>query len=549
MAEGSAMSERVRVLVLGGGMAGVSAAFRLSDTKAKRERFAITLLEASWRLGGKGATGRDPNCHQRVEEHGLHVWMGFYEHAFALVRDALARVPAELGPIDALFRPDYAVELADARGRVTTLRLPPRPGLPWQPARRDFASLLVELARWARATLASEIELGPLAELALCVARGLVLDVLPHGDGGFERIDRFDLREWLRRHGARDDAVLDAPPLLALYALAFAHPDGHAGPGRGSVAAGAALRTLARILFGYHGAPFWRMSAGMGDSVLVPIHRALVEQGVRIEWLTRVEALLPAADAPRLDAIAVRRRIQARDEYDALIEVRGRPAWPNRPRIDQPIEGERELLRIGEHFDLAVLAIPIDLHPTIAPALLERVEPLRAMVEHHRSVATRSLQVWLRSPAHDPARAKIGSGLPAPYSSWGELGEVLDVEDWPAHDRPRSLYYFVDVCPDPNDEHEAARLAEQFVRDGLQRCIPGAELACPPYARINAAPGERYILTPPGSTRFRLSPGQSGIQNLFLAGDWTKTSINGGSVEAAAESGVEAAKVIVERFG
>ena len=38
-----------------------------------------------WRLGGKGASGR--GVADRIEEHGLHLWMGFYENAFRLMRD------------------------------------------------------------------------------------------------------------------------------------------------------------------------------------------------------------------------------------------------------------------------------------------------------------------------------------------------------------------------------------------------------------------------------------------------------------------------------
>lgn len=566
------MSERISVLVLGGGMAGISAAFRLSDTPSKRERFRVTLMQHGWRLGGKGATGRDAGVHQRIEEHGLHVWMGFYVHAFALVRDALESLPPPLGGPGAIhdtFLPDHAVALADADGRWSTLRLPPRPGLPWDPRQRDWPTFMLELTRWAIATLRDEPSLSPapLARLAVCIARGLLVDVLPFGERGFERIDRWDLREWLRRHGAREPAVLDSPPILAFYALSFAHADGRGGPGRGSVAAGAALRSIARIVFGYHGAPFWRMPAGMGDGVFAPLYRALVLQGVQFEWFTRVEAVLPARDAPRVDAITVRRQATPRGEYEPLIHVRGRPAWPSQPRYEQLVDadllrglslesydcqhGTCETLRIGEHFDLVVLAIPVDAHRTIAPALLDRFEPLRRMVEHHRSVATRSLQVWLRSDRTIAPDAKIGSGLPPPYSSWGHLSEVIEAEDWPGHARPTSLYYFVDVCPDPIDDRESGRIAVQFVRDDLSRYLPGAsagELACPPYSRINAGLGERYILTPPGSTRHRLPAGGSGIQNLFLAGDWTRTSINGGSIEAAAESGVLAAQAIAERF-
>ncbi len=52
--------------------------------------YDITVYQLGWRLGGKGASGRGP--HGRIEEHGLHVWMGFYDNAFRLMRDAYAEL-------------------------------------------------------------------------------------------------------------------------------------------------------------------------------------------------------------------------------------------------------------------------------------------------------------------------------------------------------------------------------------------------------------------------------------------------------------------------
>src|SRR5947208_16293132 len=66
-------------------MAGVSAAWRLSEP-GWRDRFeSITVYQRGWLLGGKGASSRGVNG--RIEEHGLHVWLGHYENAFRLVRD------------------------------------------------------------------------------------------------------------------------------------------------------------------------------------------------------------------------------------------------------------------------------------------------------------------------------------------------------------------------------------------------------------------------------------------------------------------------------
>ena len=46
----------------------------------------VTVYQLGWRLGGKGASGRNPDAGMRIEEHGLHIWIGFYENAFRLIR-------------------------------------------------------------------------------------------------------------------------------------------------------------------------------------------------------------------------------------------------------------------------------------------------------------------------------------------------------------------------------------------------------------------------------------------------------------------------------
>src|SRR6478736_649415 len=46
-----------------------------------------------WRLGGKGASGRNAAFGNRIEEHGLHVWGGFYRNAFRMMREIYAAQP------------------------------------------------------------------------------------------------------------------------------------------------------------------------------------------------------------------------------------------------------------------------------------------------------------------------------------------------------------------------------------------------------------------------------------------------------------------------
>jgi uncharacterized protein with NAD-binding domain and iron-sulfur cluster len=79
-----------KVVILGGGMAGLSAAWRLSEP-GWRDRFdSITVYQRGWRLGGKGASSRGENG--RIEEHGLHIWLGSYENAFGMLRECYAEL-------------------------------------------------------------------------------------------------------------------------------------------------------------------------------------------------------------------------------------------------------------------------------------------------------------------------------------------------------------------------------------------------------------------------------------------------------------------------
>ena len=86
----------IEVAVIGGGCGAISAAFELSRPE-HRGRYHVTVYQLGWRLGGKGASGRGPT--HRIEEHGLHIWLGFYENAFRLLRECyeeLGRDPREV---------------------------------------------------------------------------------------------------------------------------------------------------------------------------------------------------------------------------------------------------------------------------------------------------------------------------------------------------------------------------------------------------------------------------------------------------------------------
>ena len=87
---------RPRVIILGGGMGALTAAFHLTADPSWKQRYdSIELYQPGWRLGGKCASSRNPARGWRNEEHGLHMWFGFYENAFAMMRACYAERQAD----------------------------------------------------------------------------------------------------------------------------------------------------------------------------------------------------------------------------------------------------------------------------------------------------------------------------------------------------------------------------------------------------------------------------------------------------------------------
>ena len=74
-----------KIVIIGGGMAGLTAAFELSDPDLA-DKFDITIYQMGWRLGGKCATGRNQSKHMRIEEHGIHAFAGSYYNALVMMK-------------------------------------------------------------------------------------------------------------------------------------------------------------------------------------------------------------------------------------------------------------------------------------------------------------------------------------------------------------------------------------------------------------------------------------------------------------------------------
>src|SRR5262249_4324521 len=114
----------------GGGVGAVVAAFELTDPPDWKDRYEVTVYQMGWRLGGKGASGRNHARCERIEEHGLHIWMGFYENAFRLMRKCYQEVGRQPGEPRAAW--------TDAFGKQTQVTLMEAVDGRWVPWLLDF---------------------------------------------------------------------------------------------------------------------------------------------------------------------------------------------------------------------------------------------------------------------------------------------------------------------------------------------------------------------------------------------------------------------------
>ena len=435
-----------------------------------------------------------------------------------------------------------------------------------------------------------------LASVMVAVVRGIVTENLLIDPDGFSRINDRDFVDWIVSHGASPE-VRDFAFMRGLYDLVF----GFAGadlsqPGFG---AGLGVFLTGKMMFEYKGAIFWKMAAGMGDIVFAPMYQALRARGVRFEFFHRVDALHLSPDRHTIDAIAMGRQVALavdRDTYEPLIDVKGLACFPDAPLVDQltsvasavtghPLEAhhctwpdaEERVLRRGEDFDTVIFAIPPAMAEHTCAELIAHDVAWKAMIANVSTVPTQALQLWLRPDEPSlgwPHPGSTVSGFVTPFDTWASMPQLIDVEDWPADDRPGTIAYFCSVLADQPgasvaDHHATVREnARRFVEHDLAHLLPGTaggdgrfrwDLLCGREGRrgpdaidsqhwvANVDPSDRYVQSLPGTDRYRLRPDESGYDNLFLAGDWTDCGLNAGCIEAAVLSGLQAANAVLGR--
>jgi uncharacterized protein with NAD-binding domain and iron-sulfur cluster len=350
----------------------------------------------------------------------------------------------------------------------------------------------------------------------------------------------------------------------------------------------------------------WKMRAGMGGIVFAPLYELLIKRGVTVNFFNRVEKVHTDAEHRHVTCIEV--DVQA-TMGTHLPQDLLRPSintsytdgarWPSEPTV--PLDQEppnlkartdyesylkpqtrvgTKTLELGRHFDRVVYAMPISTVPLIAPELLHRWQ---GAVDHIETVPTQAVQLWLKQPASklsEHADGAIVGGFTEPFDTWADMDQLAGEKD------AATVAYLCNVLPHstlPKRGTEEAKrfLREQaalvrdytarFLREDVRHLWPravdpvtgqldwdllvdpdngtGEERLDAQYLRANVEPSERYVLSVPGSSAYRISPGDTGFSNLYAAGDWTRCGLDNGCVEAATISGLLAANAILADVG
>ncbi len=282
------------------------------------------------------------------------------------------------------------------------------------------------------------------------------------------------------------------------------------------------------------------------------------------------------------------------------------PSWPTTGHLDQLEQGDalrergidlenpwsgwegvaRKTLRLGEDFDHCILGIPVSVFPAIAKQLIETTSPHHApqwstMVTGTRVIQTVSAQLWFREPMTTLTGNPYGmlTSYAAPEPSMGDFTHLLQWEPWALEDQgPQSVAYhtgslsaitveqgYPSAAPSfPAEENSRWRgmfrdwLAENYASmfdrvasyDELLQALAvlrdgeGEERLDQQYFCISVHPSDHYVLSQPGTIQQRLGQAESWVQGLVLCGDWTRTDLSCGCVEASTQSGMLASRVI-----
>ena len=442
-----------------------------------------------------------------------------------------------------------------------------------------------------------------MVETALSAVIGILEDDLLHK--GFQSIDDEDFIDWLKRHGCHN-AV--SPLTIGMYDACFGYQHGEKALMRmaaGTTLYGTLrlMFTYRGALMWWMNAgmgetvfsPIYLVLRDRG--VKFEFFHKVTNLGLSDDKKT----------VDHID-IQVQATMKGGGEYQPLFTgCDGIPVWPTEPDWAQLVEADSirqcknpnleswwtdwqgapppsnpMTLRRGRDFDLVIYGISLGAHKYLCQELIAADKGWADMVASMETVRTQGLQLWMNKSLAEagwPNARGIGCGWVEPFDTWSDMSDLIPRETWPASADVKQIAYFCNVIPDdpqapfstpdyPAAELERVRTyARGFLDQNCGLIWPAVRDAADPskfddaalvncdlnpaipnfqtqFFRVNIDPTELYCLSLPKTTKFRLPPGKSGFDNLFLAGDWTLTDLNLGCIEATVISGMLASKAI-----
>jgi uncharacterized protein with NAD-binding domain and iron-sulfur cluster len=445
--------------------------------------------------------------------------------------------------------------------------------------------------------------LESLVRFVATVLRGLFVDLYVHGSHNWFELDRYDLREWIRRHGGDPEA----PAVDGLYDAVFASYS--------ELGTGAILQAALKAALLFKGSAIYKMQAGMGDTIFAPLYCALVARKVKFQFFHRVESLTPSADLRFVDSIVLEQQVRV-DDYKPLVDVEvdvgGKLAlkcWPSEPVWDALPDAERRRIVDGKidlenhwtppdpdparhvtlrrgidgalGFDDVILGISVAALPELCPELLAGDPRFEAHVTRlaGSTTATQAMQLWTAHGRTPEQPNPLIVPNVDPYDTIADMCHLLPAECHPAstvggvhylcsalresspppprhassvHEYPASLRR---VAVDNGREWVAKRapllwnnLAKEGAFDWSALYDPSDKAGDARFeAQYVSTPqslSDRYVIPAPGTHEVRLMSNGTIYQNLYLTGDWIKTSLSIGCLESAAMAGIQAARAV-----
>lgn len=254
--------QRRKVVICGGGLAGLSAARMLLDSG-----FAVELLEGRDILGGKVSSWKDSEGDWI--ESGLHVFFGAYDEIFKLMR--------EIGIYDNILWKDHALTYTLEAGERFAFRTADLPS-PLHLVPAVFGQKYFNLAE------------------TLTLARAMPAIVFG-SENYYKRQDRITYEEWHLKQGI-SHKMLKKMFLPMALALKFLPPEELSAKVVLDVA-GMFLREDKASLMGF-------LNGSPQDKLIGPLADSIRRSGGLIRTNAKVRALLPKADAPHQELDGVR---------------------------------------------------------------------------------------------------------------------------------------------------------------------------------------------------------------------------------------------------